>query len=543
MFKKIGDQITYPSWVDRDPRYKRLDQYDKLLDGTFYDHLVFAFYDETDKGPSAELVRIDQRRPSAQFKLPRMVARWCSRKLFAGRHIPRIHHPDKQVAAKVTQMVKQTKFWRTMLAAVLRGSVGSVAVTFNFEEEYNAIGLAVWRARDCVPKFDATGELAELRIQYQVSRSGMIAAGFADAQLKDGENRFWYIRDLTRTKDVVYMPVPVNEWNPVDGFVGDDARTKRLIEFPDRTKEHNYGFVTGHWFQNLSGGNDPDGACTFEDAIPNSIELDYTLSQIGRGVRYNASPTLVLIGDVENPVVRGPMHYVHIKGGFKQEGGDTTTNGDAKLLEMNGAGTTAALTLIDKLRNFALEQISANRKDAEKMKGPLSGRAMEFLDEDSLDLVMELRSSYGDEGALCLIRKMGQVFLNIEDLSQLKLRWPRLYQPTPAEIAQLLPALVAAVYPETSAGGGGEGVAPAPLPGILTLEEAQAYIKMNMDMDVRDDDSDDDAESEDVEEGDASPDSNVPLNDHAVVGDPQASPESGQPTDGGPPEGGDDIGA
>jgi hypothetical protein len=209
---------------------------------------------------------------------------------------------------------------------------------------------------------------------------------------------------------------------------------------------------------------------------------------------------------------------------------------------MNGQGTVAALSFIDKLRNFGLEQISANRKDAEKMKGPLSGRAMEYLDEDANDLIMELRSTYGEYGCLCLLRKIVSILEPGLEVSQLSLRWPRLYQPTPHDLSEVIPALVAAVYPVATGAGGGDGEgAPKPLPGLLTVEEARQWLIMNMDLDMidqpntigeGDDDADDDKEH---------PEDDIPVPNADLEGDEDDGPNG--PVDQGPPEDGNDPGA
>jgi hypothetical protein len=546
MFKKISDHIVYPNWVKRDPRYRKLDLLDRLLDGTFYDHLPHAYYDETEgQGNNARLILMEEKRPSSQFRLPRMVARYCSRKLFAGRHVPRIvHTSNPNVAEKVTALATKIQFWHTMLEVTLRGSVGSVAVTFSVDDDKDSVCLDVWRSKYCEPTFDVKGELIKLRVQYQTSRAMFEKIGATKDDLDSEGNTFWYIRDFTPQGETVYKPVPHNEWNPVDGFVGDNADKNALVEWEDKSKAHDFGVVTGHWFCNMSGGECPDGACTFEDAIPDSIELDYNLSQIGRGVRYNSSPQLVTVGNVKggDNISRGPIVAIQMEGGYKDPEGMSFNEGDAKLLEMNGQGTVAALSFIDKLRNFGLEQISANRKDAEKMKGPLSGRAMEYLDEDANDLIMELRSTYGEYGCLCLLRKIVSILEPGLEVSQLSLRWPRLYQPTPHDLSEVIPALVAAVYPVATGAGGGDGEgAPKPLPGLLTVEEARQWLIMNMDLDMidqpntigeGDDDADDDKEH---------PEDDIPVPNADLEGDEDDGPNG--PVDQGPPEDGNDPGA
>lgn len=474
MFKKISATIQYPRWASE--RFKRLDKLDRLLDGTFYDHLAFAFYDELKT--NGDVVQLTERRPSAQFHLPRMVARWTSRKLFAGRHAPRVKHPDADVSVQIESFLDSVGFWPSMLEAAYYGSVGAVAVTFRLDDGGKP-SMKVWRARFCDPQFADDGGLTKLRVNYITSAQALTAMGAPGLEPRES---YWFIRDYLTDREVTYTPVRHQDWNPVDGFA---EQGRSLSEW--KVHEHSFGFVPGHWFTNLAGGEEPDGASTWCDAIPNSIEIDYTLSQIGRGVRYNAAPQLVIKGEVLNgEVVRGPMNYIHLQEGKKGDDGQATTGGDAKLLEMSGGGMEASLRLIDHLRNMALEQIAASRKDPEKLKGPMSGRAMEFLDEDSDDLVMELRSHYGDLGALPLIAKLIRATEGPEP-HDLSLHWPRLFQPTPDDLAAMIPALVMAVKPIAEPGKpDAEGnVAPVP-PGMdrgpLTLDEVRAYLVTNMDL-------------------------------------------------------------
>jgi hypothetical protein len=512
MFQKIGSRIQLPDWAKRDPRYKTLDLHDRLLDGTFYDHLAYAFYDETYPGgigQSGQIIPIDERRPSAQFRLPRMVARWSARKLFAGRHRPKLKLDDAGDPAALqdlARILRQGRFVQTMSDVVLNGSVGSVAATFRVESDGDEkrVSFQVWRAKYCKPSFDPMGKLAQLRVQFTTGAANLKALGAKD--LEDSAV-YWFIRDYLVDKEITYKPVKKDDWNPVDGFVDPKPHNRALEEWTELTVDHKLGFVPGHWFVNLSGGCAPDGACTFGDAIPNSIELDYTLSQTGRGVRYNSAPQLVTIGQVMNSssVTRSPVTQLEMRGGYKDEDGQTWEKGDAKLLEMTGQGTKAALELIDHLRNFALEQIAASRKDPDKMKAPLSGRAMEYLDQDSDDLIMDLRGQYGDDGALPLLKKVAIATKALGDnaAGALQMQWPRLAQPTPDEVFSLAQAFqlmldplqktqppqpgkpgkpASATSPATPGTPDQPAVDVKPEEQLITMEEARAYIRLNLDL-------------------------------------------------------------
>jgi hypothetical protein len=519
MFQKLASSIQYPDWVRNCPRYRTLDLYDRLLDGTFYDHLRHAFYDEI-QGQDKPIPLIE-RRPSARFNLPRWVARQSARRLWAGRHSPLVRHKDKAQAKLARALVRRSRLWRYMLEATYRGVVGSCAMTFRVtkaEGKPPVVSLSLWRAKFCDPIFDEQNELTALRLRF-LTTAAAAKAFDPSADVIAGQT-YWFIRDYRADAEVTYKPVKQADWDPVTGF---KTEGMSLEPWDGHVFEHKLGTVPAQWFVNLTGGDAPDGACTFADAIPNSIELDYTLSQIGRGVRYNAAPQLVIKGMLLNgdQITRGPMAYLHVDAGAKDEaGGESRGAGDAKLLEMSGSGTDAALKLIAELRQLALEQIAASRKDPEKMKGPLSGRAMEFLDEDNDDLVMELRTQWGDEGALPLLRKIAiaqaQMGGDKIDAAGLSLQWPRLFQPTADDLGALIPALIQAVTPiaapQPPAAAGGEDGKPAPKPAaaagagdtLLTIEQARAYLESNMDLSMLDMRSDDGDEDDDGPVGESS---------------------------------------
>lgn len=551
MLKKISDKMPVPDWWKKDPRFWRLEVFDRLVDGTFYDHLPHAFYDETEGeggGGAPRLISIEDRRPSRQMNLATWVARKTSRKLWAGRHVPRIHHPDADTKASVRALVRRAKLFRTMMEVTYRGSVGSVALTFDIvgEQATPFVEAKIWKSKYCVPYFDANGDLTLLRVQYTTTAAALKALGEGGGTLEDGQV-YWYITEYQKTQKVVIQPIKRDHWNPVEGWKDDDAKAKGFRRWEEQCKPNPFGFVLGQWFTNLSGGEIPDGGATWGSAVHDWIDLDYTRSQVGRGVRYNAAPQLVTIGPVQGggQVTRGPVTHLQMPQSFKNEEGDTIGQGDAKLLEMTGHGMEAAMKDTDGLRKEALEQIAASRKDPENMKGPLSGRAMEYLDEDWEDLIMELRSAYGEDGFLPLLKKIVTAVAKFSgtnvDLKPelLSLRWPRLFQPTPTDIGQVIPALVQAINPLAvspqgksggETGGGVEGMNPPEEFMLLKPAEARAWLADNMDLKLLEEEEDD-AETADPEEpAPVEPATPPALEDGGGPDQPQNTPADPEPT-------------
>ena len=242
-----------------------------------------------------------------------------------------------------------------MLEIAFMGSVGSVAATFmvSGEGKDQRVKICPWPAKFCVPTFDVNGELEKLVVQYITQGSSISALGQGSGVPQDEEaNWFWFRREWTSQQEITYQAVSKDDWNPADGFVSEAAKTRGWAVWDDQTTKHEFGFVPAHWFKNLAGGQEPDGKSTWGPAIPNSIDIDYTLSQIGRGVRYNAAPQLVVIGDPaaigggggsddDGAITRDPLTYIRLGAGIKTEEGDIQGRGDAKLLEMTGTGIEA----------------------------------------------------------------------------------------------------------------------------------------------------------------------------------------------------------
>ena len=479
MLKKITSTMTFPLWAAEGSRWRILQVYDKILDGKLYDHLPHSFYDEYDR--TKRYIPLTERRPSCQYRLPRYIARWAARKLFAGRHVPKVRCKDEGVEKKVADILTGTKIWPTMLEAAYRGSVGSVAVSFRVEED--KIGLKVWRAQWCSPRFDDFSELVALRVHYCTTPEELAAIGI---KVAEPNSTYWFIRDYGEETEVTYEPVLYDDWNPVEGF---RDRSRQLEE--REVIKHDLGFVPAVWIMNPYGCGHPDGAALWEDAIPNTIEVDYLLSQASRGSRYNCAPQLVTQGNMLTPEGESgtnPTTTLHFQAQHKDETGETVGAGDAKLLEMNGNGVKAALELIEVQKKLALEQIGVVQKDPGEMPGPLSGRAMEYLDEDAHDTAMQWRTTYGEGGALPLICKIIRTRDPSIDVSKLWLQWPRIYQPTPGDLQAMVQALVMAITPIAVAGAkaGEDGSVPTLAP-LMDPAIAAAYLAANLDLGILDD--------------------------------------------------------
>lgn len=375
MFKTL--QATFPQDRDYPERAFRLSILTRVLNGTIYDGLKHAFHEE-DNG-AGEYIKLRERRPSVRYGLCKLVVDDSVSLLFSEGHFPEIDcGSDTKARDALQRLIKETGLNAVMINAATRGSVGSVAIMLRvlnkrvfFDVMETAYLTPTWNA-------DAPDMLEKVTERYKTKGSALKAAGYTvpDDELNAD---FWFQREWTEAEETHFEPWKVEETNKTPAR--DDARSVT----------HNLGFVPVRWVRNLPGGDTIDGACTFPDeAIDTGIEIDYQLSQVGRGLKYSSDPTLLIKEPAlsDGTMVRSASNAITV-------GAD----GDAKLLEINGDAASAVMDYVRMLRELALETMHGNRANADKISAAQSGRAMELMNQALIWLADRLRISYG-EGAL-----------------------------------------------------------------------------------------------------------------------------------------------
>ncbi|MDE3023677.1 MAG: phage portal protein, partial [Pseudomonadota bacterium] len=266
--------------------------------------------------------------------------------------------------------------------------------------------------------------LLKIEQKYKVKGQDLRAAGYT---IKDDslQSDFWMLRDWDSENENWYTPFLVSDdkMEPVTPQI--DSK---------RSVNHALGFVPWIWIKNLPGGNEIDGACTFFDAIDTSIEIDYLLSQGGRGLKYASDPTLL----IKEPAMSNNGDIIKGAGNALVIGAD----GDARLLEINGTASEAMINYVKFLRELAIESIHGNRIAADKISAAQSGRALEIMNAALINLADKLRISYG-EGALLSLLKMivaasnkyplkcdGEPVGKLNQKAKISLRWPQWYAPS-----------------------------------------------------------------------------------------------------------------
>ena len=433
MFQTICDYI--PTDPDMPLRARRLDILRRVLDGTLYDVLPYDFHEE--RTASGDYIPLRLRRPSVRYALARIVAEDSVALLFSEGHFPTLDSPDRAVRDTLAAIAKAIRLNEVMTDAALRGSIGSVALLLRilsgrpFVTAMDTINLSpLWRP-------DAPDTLASITERYKLPASAFAAAGYA---LPD-TGSYWFTRRWDDQAETWFLPQPVADPSPP-------------APDPARSITHGLGFVPVVWVRNLPGAswtNDPaDGASTFRAAVETSIEIDYQLSQAGRGLKYSSDPTLLIkepVG-IDGELVRGAGNALVV-----------SEHGDAKLLEIGGTAASAVIEYVRTLREFALESVHGNRADASRLSAATSGRALQLMNQGLIWLADNLRISYG-EGALLSLARMilragaqyqlrlgGTTLPRLDAEAPISLIWPRWYPATAEDRqcdAQTLATLTAA---------------------------------------------------------------------------------------------------
>lgn len=438
--------------VDKDEdlpeRAHRLEWLEQFRTGRIYDNLKYEFHEEK---VDDEYIPLASRRPSVRFGLPVIIVNDSTSLLFGEGHFPAVEFNDEDAVRKeraetaFADLIKASNLKEIMLDAAVRGSVGSIAVMFKVSES-NRVFWEVMSTQFLTPEWDAD-EPDRLRLiteKYKVKGKRLMALGYAIAE-EDKDASFWFQRRWTAEEEIWYLP-----W-PVQSLLNENRKPRYAVEQKDekRSVVHGLGFVPLVWIRNLPGGDKLDGACTFEKALSNSIEIDYQLSQAGRGLKYTSDPTLFLREPVASEggnLIKGAANAM-----IAGEGSD------AKLLEISGSGAAAVLEHVRALREFSLELCGGNRASPEKLSGAQSGRAMELMNQSLIWLADKLRTSYGENGLIALLRMVvaankdrdlliaGEAYakgsFGEAEKVKLTLKWPPWYAPTAADHNQMATAI------------------------------------------------------------------------------------------------------
>jgi hypothetical protein len=417
MFETICNLIprdaAYPA------RARTLDILKRVLDGRLYDVLPYQFHEE--RGAGGEYIPLRNRRPSVRYALCRIVVEDSVSLLFSEGHFPTIDCADRGVRTALADIVKETRLNLTMIEAAIRGSTGSVTVLMRVLR--GRVFFDILDTTYLAPEWDPEepDTLTRVTEKYKVAGKVLASSGY---DITDQAIDHWFTRSWDAERETWFVPTPVGS---AFGPETDEARSVH----------HGLGFVPMVWIRNLPGpsstGDPADGACTFRAAIETQIEIDYQLSQAGRGLKYSSDPTLLIKepATTDSEIVKGAGNALVV-----------SEKGDARLLEIGGTASAAVIEYVRTLRELALESVHGNRANADRLTAAQSGRALELMNQGLVWLADNLRISYGEGALLSLarmvlrasqvyrLRILGDEVSELDPTTRLSLTWPRWYPAT-----------------------------------------------------------------------------------------------------------------
>lgn len=464
---------SYPKGTTQ--RFKDLDAYDKMLDGTFYDIIGNSFEKERNGDQDVPLY---ERRPNVQYSMPQMLAHQQASLLFGDKHRPnvRVYNPkeasksdpkDQDTQVIIDALQEQLQLDEIMLEAVVVGQSGSVALVLSILDD-GLPYIDVWPGKKCVPIYDPTNprRMMALVREYSISGEELALTGYEIAK-EQTSSTFWLRVVLDSDEEVWHDPMT----DELHDKLGEKDATQPggvVAWHKDKTRSRNHPFrqVPVIWIRNLNERRKVDGKSTFASIVDIQVALDYLASQITRGFHYTADPLLAVqrgeldslipaggsvmeeTPDIEAPVSihmenKSPARVISIPHGAK-----------AELLEIAGTGLISARDWFVTLREAALEVLSGSKAMSEKTGtgNPHSGKALEIMQQALVWLIERQRIAYGEHGFVPLIRMLLSAYKNnifeLEGLSgtvnteiPVKLIWPSWMTPTGSDLLTTIQAL------------------------------------------------------------------------------------------------------
>lgn len=334
-------------------------------------------------GPSDAIDNLLARdkRPTAPTNRVRTIVKRYTGLLFSEKRKPAVqvaNDPDTQ--AFLDAVREASGFWAAMRTARDKGgAMGSVVMTvscqdgeFNYEVHNSKNVTPVWLDRR---RLKLAGVLVMQRYLREI-----------DVIAEDG-------KDENRTEVVVYLSRRIITAD-VD-VVYEDVRADMAQTLPwtvQSAVKHGLGVFPGIWIQNNAESDDQDGDPDCEGAWQTIDSEDRMLAQCHSGTLNNLDPTLVTKTD--------PTEVQQLVAGQELQKGsrnaiEVGSKGDAKYLEMTGAGIEAGLKLTAEYKQTVCDLTGMVLIDDADMAAAQSAKAIEFRYAPMLERADDLRAQYG----------------------------------------------------------------------------------------------------------------------------------------------------
>lgn len=456
---ELAKTMPIPEWAPPDSRFWKLYINDFWLRGLQYSWINHSFSAEKDRNGRAH--RMWDKRPSVRLQLPCVAADVIKNKLFAPHRFPHLMSDDPELRDSMKWLIRESQLDRKMLDAAYWGQAGAVGLTLKVVDEKPV--AMIWKAKSCTPLMGEDDRLISLQVHYLVSGQHWMEM---DPTIRtdvngtkiDSQADYWYIRNFDIEGIYTMFPIPDKDWNPESGKA-DKLRIRKPLTHLYKEDGIELKFPLAHWIRNSAAGDDVDGRSTFGLALPNCIHVDYTLSQMGRGLNAAAQPTLVVKGKLlssqNGNVNLGPTSMIQLEGDYKT--GEVERSGaSAEFLEMTGKGVEVGMDMwVKAVFHWTKEIMEVSTKDPDTISGAISGKALELINEPFVDAVAVEQLQYGNYGLLEIVKKLANMLrvlkhprfikFSEEQIDECELDFPDMYSASAEEAQPLVTAITTAV--------------------------------------------------------------------------------------------------
>ena len=383
--------------------------------GNQYNHL--APWDTRD-------LPLREKAPSVRTRINKTAVDTIVSHLFGGKRQPTFRvEGDERLDAELQNLVSETNLASVLLGLGRLGALTGTVV-LGFHAYQGTIDWTVTMGARVQPTFgrDNRARARELNLSFDdlLELDEVWRTYTEDAVGKTVET--WHRRTWQVDRTIEYAPI--------DGPIRRADDLKWVVD-NENTVIHDLGFVPAEWIANLPVVDDIDGAPVVDTPeFEIEDEINYTLSQTGRGIRYNQEPTLALLNaslDSSEVIKRGSHHTLSIK---PDRALPEAVKADAKLLEMEGTGGQLALEYSQKLADFFYQVARVVIHDPDRAGGVLSGVALQRVKEPLLALIDELRPQYGRGLSRALAKALAVKGKARYGTVNVSTSWPQVIEPT-----------------------------------------------------------------------------------------------------------------
>jgi hypothetical protein len=427
--------------IGQSDRSKTFDRASKYYWGKQYEHL--------EPWDSEEELQLREKKPSVRVRLTKQTVDTVTAYLFGEGRAPtwKVEAPDteegeqapdtEQINAALQEAIRSSglggQYNELGRLACLNGTVGLAFHVF----EGGRLDVEVLRLSDAHPTFGRHDRARA--IENNIDFDDLLELdeywrSFQTDPLSGESKEFWHRRRWELNRTVEFVPIDISE---IDVLDADAMAALEWVEDEEATVEHELGFVPVEWIKLLEVTNDIDGPPLLDEPeFELEDEVNYTLSQMGRAIRYNGEPKVVFT-DVDN------MNKEALKTGSQHTWSITSSpsknaTAGVELLELNGAGQQVGFEYVDRIRRSLHEVARVVIHDPQSWSGTLSGTALKLMLAPMVALIQDVRPQF-EKGIGRLLSKM----LRALDVGEFDVTatWPDVVEWTPDDVVQMLTAV------------------------------------------------------------------------------------------------------